>query len=251
MHGALLMTLLVGCGSDPTGGSSTPPTDDPASSGASANGKTPVKDPATSTSPTGTGTPTQDPAAGTMPATPTAKPTFAWAPDFADFAETMLGETTKPQTVTLTNTSDVDAADVGLRLNGSQFVLGATDCAGALKAHGACQAEVSFHPTLAIAAEGFLYLALNKSDQGAVAVHLTGTGKEAPMDPGMTTNPAPGTYGVCPIDPPAPLTYCHASEYYFTKDGLRCALCLVGTTQECSPSKARGILCVTSCGECK
>jgi hypothetical protein len=194
-------------------------------------------------------TPKQDPAPTTTPA---AKPTFAWAPDFADFAETLLGESTKPQAVTLTNTSNVDAADVSLHLNGSQFVLGATDCGGTLKAHGTCQAAISFVPTLAIQAEGFLTLMLGKVQMGDVVVHLTGTGKEAPTDPGMVPPLyPPGTYPMCASAPPPGSDWvCGTAEHPLKKDGLVCGTCLVGSTQECLPDHS-GVVCVASCGECK
>jgi hypothetical protein len=250
MHGALLVTLLVGCGSAPAPGSSPPSTSDPGTSGASANGKTPV-DPASSTTPMRMGTPTQDPAPATTPATTPAPPTFAWAPDFADFAETMLGETTKPQAVTLTNTSNVDAAGVGLRLNGSQFVFGANECSGTLPAHGSCKVEVAFEPTLAVAAEGFIYVLVGSATQGEVVVHLTGTGKAPPTDPGMSTPPTPGVYPMCASPVPAGSDWvCGTAERHLKKDGYTCGVCIVGSTQECLPDHS-GILCVASCGECQ
>lgn len=247
MFGAALMTLLVGCGSDPsTGGQSPSSTDDPTST-ANTNGKTPVK--GQPTPPTGL-----DPSQTTTPVTP-AKPTFAWSPDFADFPETTLGQSTEPKGVTLTNTSDVDAADVGLHLNGSQFVLGANECSGALKAHASCHVAITFHPSLAVAAEGYVYLMLGSVSQNDVVVHLTGTGKEAPgTDPGMSGPPVypPGTYPMCAAGTSMGHTdaVCGTAEKPLKKDGFFCSLCLVGSTQECRPDTA-GTLCVASCGECQ
>jgi hypothetical protein len=104
-----------------------------------------------------------------------------------DFGDSVVGETTADQEVTLTNSGNATLAISSLALGGSNpddFVLGASSCGLTLAAGEGCTTSIAFLPT----AEGAKTATFEVTDDAAGSPHSvtltgTGTGANTPVAP--------------------------------------------------------------------
>jgi hypothetical protein len=141
---------------------------------------------------------------GTGTTAPAAKPTLSEAGPIA-FADTQVGKSATPHTVTLSNGGTAALKIASLVLDGAQasdFVLGGTCATNAsVAASSSCTIDIGFKPTAAGQRAGTLVLMTDAGNQFTVG--LAGTGVAVPV-PMLTVNPQSFDFGAADVNGTAP-----------------------------------------------
>jgi hypothetical protein len=103
-------------------------------------------------------------------------PTDSLSPRSLSFPQTIVGQTSAPQTVTLSNTGDLPLTAIAATVSGS-FQL-SSSCTTQLAARSSCSLSVVFTPTQTGTASGTL--TVSDVTNAGQTVSLTGTGLQAP-----------------------------------------------------------------------
>jgi virginiamycin B lyase len=116
------------------------------------------------------------------------------------FATTPQGTLSAPQTLTVSNTGQVDLTISGLSFSGADpgdFVIGSNSCLGSIAPGESCQLQVSFAPGGQGARSATLLIASNDNANSPLSVPLSGTGGNLPQGPqGLQGSQGPpGTMG--------------------------------------------------------
>ncbi|MGD0790956.1 MAG: choice-of-anchor D domain-containing protein [Terriglobales bacterium] len=101
---------------------------------------------------------------------------IALSPTALNFSSEPVGQTTAPQTVTISNVSTASVNLTGFSIGGesADFTISANTCASSLAAGANCSLNVSFNPTKTGTRKGKLNVANNGG--GTATAALTGTG---------------------------------------------------------------------------
>jgi hypothetical protein len=101
-------------------------------------------------------------------------PVVNLVPTFVEFPDTLVGATSDPMTVTLSNTGDLSLEITSIAVTSGDFAL-THDCGASVEPEASCQIQVTFTPTLAGLQEGAFEIVSNASSNPDV-VDLLGEG---------------------------------------------------------------------------
>jgi hypothetical protein len=180
-----------------------------------------------------------------------AAPALAVSPTSLSFSA-IVGDSSAPQTLTVTNTGGAPLANVGFQITGqsaASFSYGSTTCGATLSnvsGQNSCTVAVTFTPTAAGGATASLTVSSSTSGVAAVAVPLTGTGQTLA---GLNVSPSQLVFPIV-----APGTTSATQTVAVTNNGTAAATSLTFTvtspfsratvTNSCGTSLAAGASCV-------
>jgi hypothetical protein len=178
---------------------------------------------------------------GVQPATLSANPVSL------TFASQNVGVASAPQTLTITNTGGVAAANVGFQITGANagsFATGTTTCAATLAAGGSCTVQVIFSPLTA--GGSVAALAISSSTLGAkpVTVALNGAGNAAA---GLNVNPAQLSFAATAVGTSSAaqtVTISNTSSVAATQLALTSSAGFSLTENTCTASLAPAAVCM-------
>lgn len=115
---------------------------------------------------------------------------FTVTPASLTFAQQQPGITSAPQTLTITNSGGVSAANIGFQITGpaaASYSIGATTCGAVLNSGAQCTVQISFTPSATGSISAALSISSSTTGIIAASVPLNGAGQLAA---GFQTNPA-------------------------------------------------------------
>ena len=129
-------------------------------------------------------------------------PAFSVNPASLTFAAQPVGVASSPSTLTVTNSGEVDMANVGFAISGQSagaFSTGVTACGAILAAGASCTVPVVFTPSTSGGAAATLTISSATVGVKAVTVPLSGTGQAA----GLNVSPTQLTFAAQDLNQPS------------------------------------------------
>jgi hypothetical protein len=151
---------------------------------------------------------TDSPRTVTLSGTGVAAPVLSVTPASLTFVAQMVGQSSTPQTLTVTNTGGAPMANVGFQISGqfaSSFAWSASTCAATLSnvsGQNSCTVQVVFTAVTAGGATATLTVSSTTSGVQAVTVALSGTGQTVT---GINVNPAQLAFPVVTLGQSSPV----------------------------------------------
>jgi len=151
---------------------------------------------------------TDAPRTVTLSGTGVAAPVLSVTPASLTFVAQMVGQSSTPQTLTVTNTGGAPMANVGFQISGqfaSSFAWSASTCAATLSnvsGQNSCTVQVVFTAVTAGGATATLTVSSTTSGVQAVTVALSGTGQTVT---GINVNPAQLAFPVVTLGQSSPV----------------------------------------------
>ncbi|HEY1255416.1 MAG TPA: choice-of-anchor D domain-containing protein [Terracidiphilus sp.] len=105
-----------------------------------------------------------------------APPSFGVNPSSLTFAAQTVGQSSAPQTVTVTNTGGATAANVGFWFSASGFTMGTNTCGATLASGANCTVQIIFSPVAAGGSSATLVISSSNTTPNQVSVALNGAG---------------------------------------------------------------------------
>ena len=172
--------------------------------------------------------------------------TLSASPASLMFASQSVGVASAPQTLTISNTGAVAAANVGFQITGAaaaSFSTGATTCGATLAAGGSCTVQVIFTPVTAGGSVAALTISSSTLGAKAVTVPLNGAGN---VPSRLNVSPAQLTFAetvVGSLSAAQTVTISNTSSAAASQLDLTASAGYALTANTCGTSLAAGAVC--------